>query len=42
MRLSITRINGKWLVNGKPYAELNLQEQKFMDDFFREVKLNNL
>ena len=39
MKIEICQSYGRWTVNGKPFSELNAQEQKFMDDFFREVKL---
>jgi hypothetical protein len=39
MKLEIVNTNGKWIVNGKTYEELNYMEKKFMDEFFREVKL---
>ncbi len=42
MKIEITKTNGKWLVNGKSYQELNFQEKKFMDDFFREVKIASM
>lgn len=38
-KIEIQHSNGKWTVNGKTYNQLNAQEQKFMDDFFREVKI---
>lgn len=42
MKLEITKKECRWLVNGKPYSELNDREQRFMDDFFREVKLGEV
>lgn len=42
MKLEIKKINGKWLVNNKPYQELDIMERHFMDEFFREVKLIEL
>lgn len=39
MKLEIIFKDGRWLVNGKRLHELNAQEQKFMNDFFREVKI---
>jgi hypothetical protein len=39
MSITIKRENGKWLVNGKPYNELNFTEQKFLNQFFIELKL---
>jgi len=38
-KIEILHSNGKWTVNGKTFDELNAQERKFMDDFFREVKI---
>lgn len=34
--------NGKHLVNGKDFKDLNPKERLFMDSFFREVKINSL
>lgn len=39
MKIEIVNTNGRWLVNGKTFCNLSLQERRFMDDFFREVKL---
>lgn len=39
MKIEIRKSDGRWTVNGKHYSELNDQEQRFMDDFFREVKI---
>lgn len=33
--------DGRWTVNGKRYEDLNHDEKIFMDDFFREVKINH-
>lgn len=40
MRLEITFKHGRWLVNGKRLQDLNHDEKIFMDDFFREMKIN--
>ena len=42
MKISIDFRNGKWIVNGKGFKDLNIQERLFMDSFFREVKINSL
>lgn len=39
MKLEITLQDNRWLVNGKKLSELNPQEERFMNDFFREVKI---
>jgi hypothetical protein len=39
MKLEIEFKDARWLVNGKRLGELNSQEERFMDDFFREVKM---
>ncbi|MGG5486291.1 hypothetical protein [Gaetbulibacter sp. PBL-D1] len=41
-KIEIEHKNGRWLTNGKPYEALSLKEKKFMDDFFREVKLKSI
>lgn len=38
MRIEITFLNGRWLVNGKRIEDMNLDERNFLDDFFREFK----
>lgn len=42
MKISIEKTNGKWLVNGKKFGQLNHVERSFMDAFFRETKLGTL
>lgn len=42
MKIEIVLKDSKWTVNGKQCSELNPQEQKFMDDFFREVKIKSI
>ncbi len=39
MKIEIKLENGRWTVNGKTLDQLNMQEQKFMDEFFTQVKL---
>lgn len=41
MKIEILHANGKWSVNGKTFNELNTQEQKFMNDFFMEMKIQH-
>lgn len=41
MKLEIIFKDGRWTVNGKRLHELNPQEERFINDFFREVKLGN-
>lgn len=38
MKIEITKINGKWLVNGKPYDKVNDEEKKFFDEFILFMK----
>lgn len=42
MKIEILKTNGKWLTNGKPYEQLNPNEKKFMDAFFKELKINSI
>lgn len=39
MKITIECKDGMWLVNDKRLAELNEFESRFMNDFFREVKM---
>ena len=39
MKIEIKHSNGKWTVNGKSFDKLNTEEKKFMDGFFKEVKV---
>lgn len=41
MKMHIEKINCKWVVNGKPINEMNDMESKFMNDFFREMKIKD-
>lgn len=34
----ITKTNGKWLVNGKPYFNINDKEKRFFDEFILAMK----
>lgn len=42
MIIEIKNINGRWLVNNKPYAELSFSEMVFFDEFLRSVRLEQL
>jgi len=33
MNVDIKQVDGKWLINGKPYAELSYSEKVFFDEF---------
>ena len=39
MKLEIIFKDGRWLVNGKRLQDLSIEEQEFMNDFFREMKI---
>ncbi len=39
MEMIITHQHGRWLVNGKRLQDLNHDEVNYLDDFFREMKL---
>ncbi len=41
MKIEISFINSRWLVNGKRLSEMNHDEQVFMDNFFREMKTDS-
>ena len=34
--------NGKWVANGKTYKDLNHDEKKFMDEFFKNIKITTM
>lgn len=38
-KIEIIKENGKWLVNGKPYAELSYTEKLFFDEFLIAIRL---
>lgn len=38
MEMTITLENGRWLVNGKQYNELTLDEILALDNFFENYK----
>ena len=40
MTMDIKLLNGKWTANGKIYEELDPSERKFMDEFFRNFKID--
>lgn len=40
MRISIEKVNGKWLINGKCYSELSDVEKTFFDEFIIAMRLN--
>lgn len=37
-KIVITKTNGKWLVNDKPYTELTYPEKLFFDEFLLAMK----
>ncbi len=37
-KIEITKTNGKWLVNGKPYFNINDKEKRFFDEFILAMK----
>jgi hypothetical protein len=39
MKMEIKRIAGKWLLNGKQYAELEGKEKTFFDEFLIAMRL---
>ncbi|WP_299153130.1 hypothetical protein [uncultured Christiangramia sp.] len=39
LTLEIKFTDGRWLVNGKRLANLSEQEREFMNNFFKELKL---
>lgn len=39
MSFTITYSFGRWKVNGKHYKDCNFQEQKFLNDFWQEMKI---
>lgn len=41
MKIEIRKKDNRWTVNNKELSEMNAEEKKFMDDFFREVKIEN-
>lgn len=41
MIIEVAKERCKWVVNGKPYSQLNIQEKRVMDDFFRELKIQS-
>ena len=41
MKIEIIRINGKWMVNGKPYDQVSDEEKQFFDQFLLFMKREN-
>lgn len=39
-KIEITKENGKWLINGKPYNEISYTEKIFFDEFLLAMKWN--
>ena len=39
MKVKIEHKEGRWLVNGKRWPDLNIDEANFMRGFFTEMKL---
>lgn len=42
MSYNIKIKDGKWLINGKPYNELQPNEQRFFNEFLITIKLKKL
>lgn len=42
MKIDIKMKNGKWVVNGKTYKDLDHEEKKFMDEFFKNIKITTM
>lgn len=38
--VSIKQTNGKWTLNGKSYEKMDPIEKRFMNNFFKEVKVS--
>jgi hypothetical protein len=38
MIIEISKTKEQWLVNGKPYDEINKEEKKFFDEFIIAMK----
>lgn len=41
MKIEIKHIDGRWIVNGKSYDELEPKEKQFMNEFFKQVKIKS-
>lgn len=41
MKIVITKTNGKWLINGKPYNQTSKKEQDFFNEFILAMKWQN-
>jgi hypothetical protein len=38
MKIEIIKIDGKWLINGKPYGQVSDEEKQFFDEFLLFMK----
>lgn len=38
MKIEINKTDGKWLINGKQYADLSNEEKQFFDEFIIAMK----
>lgn len=38
MKIVINKIDGKWMVNGKQYADLSGEEKQFFEEFILAMK----
>lgn len=38
MKIEINKTDGKWLINGKQYADLTKEEKQFFDEFIIAMK----
>jgi len=38
MKVEIKRIDGRWLINGKPYHKATEKEMEFFNEFFLFMK----
>ena len=38
MKMEIRKIDGKWLINGKPYDQVSDEEKKFFNEFLLFMK----
>lgn len=40
MKITIKKVNGKWLINGKQYNQLSTVEKSFFDEFIVAMRMN--